>query len=91
MAPVRVARAFRLPIIAIVTTLALSGCMRATTSVAEAQPSSELDAMAYGQSGARRDRVTPTHTDASAAARIVVPLGAALGPGDTVLVGDRWF
>src|SRR5713226_6965245 len=50
MAPVRVARAFRLPIIAIVTALALSGCMRTTTTVAEAQPSSELDAMAYGQS-----------------------------------------
>ena len=46
----RVARAFRLPIIAIVTALALSGCMRTATSVAEAQPSSDLDAMAYGQS-----------------------------------------
>jgi polysaccharide export outer membrane protein len=40
---------------------------------------------------ARRDRVTLTHTDASGPARIVVPLGTALGPGDTVLVGERWF
>jgi polysaccharide export outer membrane protein len=23
--------------------------------------------------------------------RIVVPLGTALSPGDTVLVGERWF
>lgn len=40
---------------------------------------------------ARRDRVTLTHTDASGSTRIVVPLGTALGPGDTVLVGERWF
>jgi polysaccharide biosynthesis/export protein len=23
--------------------------------------------------------------------RVVVPLGTALSPGDTVLVGERWF
>jgi hypothetical protein len=23
--------------------------------------------------------------------RVVVPLGSALGPGDTVIVGERWF
>jgi polysaccharide biosynthesis/export protein len=40
---------------------------------------------------ARRDRVTLTHTDASGSMRIVAPLGTALGPGDTVLVGERWF
>jgi polysaccharide biosynthesis/export protein len=40
---------------------------------------------------ARRDRVTLTHTDASGSERMVVPLGTALGPGDTVLVGERWF
>ena len=40
---------------------------------------------------ARRDGVTLTHTDASGPMRIVVPLGTALGPGDTVLVGERWF
>ena len=40
---------------------------------------------------ARRDRVTLTHTDASGVSRYVVPLGTALGPGDTVLVGERWF
>jgi len=40
---------------------------------------------------ARRDRVTLTHIDNSGSSRTVVPLGTALGPGDTVLVGERWF
>jgi polysaccharide export outer membrane protein len=40
---------------------------------------------------ARRDRVTLTHIDGSGSSRIVVPLGTPLGPGDTVLVGERWF
>jgi len=40
---------------------------------------------------ARRDVVTLTHTDATGAARYVVPLGTSLGPGDTVQVGERWF
>ena len=49
MAPVRLARAFRLPITAIMTALALSGCMRTTDQVALAQPPGDLDTMAYGQ------------------------------------------
>jgi polysaccharide export outer membrane protein len=49
MAPVRVARAFRLSIIAAMTALALSGCMSTTGPVATAQSQSDLDAMAYGQ------------------------------------------
>jgi polysaccharide export outer membrane protein len=49
MAPVRVSRAFRLPIIAIMTALALSGCMHTTGPVAVARPQSDLDDMAYGQ------------------------------------------
>jgi polysaccharide export outer membrane protein len=40
---------------------------------------------------AKRDLVTVTHTDAKGAERYVVPLGTSLGPGDTVLVGERWF
>jgi len=40
---------------------------------------------------ARRDRVTVTHADASGTARLVVPPGAPISPGDTVLVGERWF
>src|SRR5882757_573161 len=220
MAPVRVARAFRLPITAIMTALALSGCMRTTGPVAVAQPQSDLDSMAYGQTyapaqavyaapvepvrydggyhldagdrlrvvvygqegltntyaidaagsitmpligqvtargrtpaglaseisaklrggfirdpsvaveveayrpffilgevaapgqypyvpnmtvesavaiaggfspRARRDAVTVTHTDGSGTGRYVVPSGTSLSPGDTVLVGERWF
>jgi polysaccharide export outer membrane protein len=49
MAPVRVARAFRLPITAIIIALALSGCMRTTAPVAVASPQSDLDSFAYGQ------------------------------------------
>jgi polysaccharide export outer membrane protein len=40
---------------------------------------------------ARRDLVTVTHTDAAGSGRYVVPLGTALGPGDTVQVNERWF
>ena len=40
---------------------------------------------------ARRDQVTITHSDATGSMRVVVPLGTSLGPGDTVLVGERWF
>jgi polysaccharide biosynthesis/export protein len=40
---------------------------------------------------ARRDRVTLTHTDSSGSMRVVVPLGTSISPGDTVLVGERWF
>src|SRR5947209_13283642 len=40
---------------------------------------------------ARRDRVTLTHTDASGSVRAVVPLGTPINPGDSVLVGERWF
>jgi polysaccharide export outer membrane protein len=47
MVPVRVARAFRLPIIAVTAALALSGCMRTATPVAVAQPD-DLDSIAYG-------------------------------------------
>jgi polysaccharide export outer membrane protein len=40
---------------------------------------------------ARRDRVTVTHADASGTGRYTVPPGTSLSPGDTVLVGERWF
>jgi polysaccharide biosynthesis/export protein len=48
MAPVRVARAFRLPMIAAVATLALSGCTHTSGPVATVQPQSDLDSLAYG-------------------------------------------
>jgi polysaccharide export outer membrane protein len=40
---------------------------------------------------ARKDRVTITHTDASGASRVIMPPGTPISPGDTVLVGERWF
>ena len=40
---------------------------------------------------ARRDSVTLTHYDGSNTMRMVVPLGTGVGPGDTVMVGERWF
>jgi polysaccharide export outer membrane protein len=40
---------------------------------------------------ARKDRVTITHTDASGTSRLTVPPGTPIRPGDTVLVGERWF
>jgi polysaccharide export outer membrane protein len=51
MAPVRVARAFRILMITAMTALALSGCMRRAAPVAVAQPQSDLDSLAYGQAG----------------------------------------
>ena len=45
----RLVRALRLPITAIVTALALAGCMRTSAPVAMAQPQSDLDSFAYGQ------------------------------------------
>ncbi len=36
---------------------------------------------------AKRDSVTLTHS----ASRTVVPLGTPISPGDTILVGERWF
>jgi len=40
---------------------------------------------------ARRDSVTLTHSEGSGPMRAVVPLGTPVSPGDTVLVGERWF
>jgi polysaccharide export outer membrane protein len=40
---------------------------------------------------ARKDRVTVTHTDASGTTRTVMPPGTPISPGDTVVVGERWF
>ncbi len=48
----RVVRALRLPIIAAVAALALSGCMQTAGPVAMAPPGSALDYMAYGQPSA---------------------------------------
>jgi polysaccharide biosynthesis/export protein len=48
MAPVRVARAFRLSMIAAAVALALSGCTHTSGPVATVQPQGDLDSLAYG-------------------------------------------
>jgi polysaccharide export outer membrane protein len=72
MAPVRVARAFRYSIIAAMTALALSGCMRRSAPVAVVQPRSDLDSLAYGQPGNAAPRSVYMSTN-------VAPSGGAIG------------
>jgi polysaccharide export outer membrane protein len=73
MAPVRVARAFRYSIIAAMTALALSGCMRRSAPVAVVQPQGDLDSLAYG----RPSNAAPRSVYMSAAT--VAPSGGAIG------------
>jgi polysaccharide biosynthesis/export protein len=40
---------------------------------------------------AQKDAVALTRTDKNGAVRASVPLGTQLRPGDTVVVGERWF
>jgi polysaccharide export outer membrane protein len=40
---------------------------------------------------AKRDQVILTRSNVSGMVRAAVPLGTPLNPGDTVLVGERWF
>ncbi|HEV7601967.1 MAG TPA: polysaccharide export protein, partial [Bradyrhizobium sp.] len=72
MAPVRVARAFRYSMIAALAALALSGCMRRSAPVAVAQPQSDLDSLAYGQTYAGPPRVVASSTR-------LAPSGGAIG------------
>ena len=58
MTPVRVVHAFRLPIIAATTALALSGCVHTSSPVAMEQPQDDLNSMAYGQAYAPPPRST---------------------------------
>lgn len=40
---------------------------------------------------AKREEVFLTHTTKGGPLREIVPLGTAIGPGDTIYVGERWF
>ena len=40
---------------------------------------------------ARKDRVTITHTDAAGTSRTMASPAIPINPGDTVVVGERWF
>jgi polysaccharide export outer membrane protein len=78
-------RGVRAFMLCLLTALALSGGTRMTASVAVAQPQGDIDSLAYGESYG----MVPAPT-AVAYAAAPVP-GTALGPADTVLVGERWF
>ena len=49
-------------------------------------PRSDLDAMAYGQLSYSSSPIASADSGGA-----IVPLGAPIGPGDTILVGERWF
>lgn len=40
---------------------------------------------------AKRDRVTITHSMPEGLLRAIVPVNTPLNPGDTIMVGERWF
>ena len=40
---------------------------------------------------AKRDRVTLTHSMPEGLLRVIVPPNTPLNPGDTIMVGERWF
>jgi polysaccharide export outer membrane protein len=40
---------------------------------------------------AKRDSVTLTHTSSAGTVRVVVPPATPINPGDTIVVGERWF
>ena len=40
---------------------------------------------------AHRRVIQRVHPDAGGSMRATVPLGTAVGPGDTIFVGERWF
>jgi polysaccharide export outer membrane protein len=77
MAPVRVARAFRLPIIAAMTALVLAGCMRTTSPVAQVQPQSDLDSLAYGPSYYRAPPPSPVADSGGAISALRASFAAA--------------
>jgi polysaccharide biosynthesis/export protein len=94
MAPVRVARAFRLPMMAAMAALALSSCMRASGPVATVQqPRSDLDSLAYGQPYGPAPRVAVAY--AAAPLPVAYDVAYRLDAGDklrdTVFVSERWF
>ncbi len=72
----RVVRAFRIPITAIITALALSGCMRTTGPVAVA-PQGDLDQMAYGQPNSPPPRTAAVDSNGGAIGALRAAFAAA--------------
>jgi polysaccharide export outer membrane protein len=83
MAPVRVVHAFRLPMIAVMTALGLSGCMHTSGPVATAQPESDLDYMAYG----RPTNSSPNAYSSPAPRGIFTPSNPGNGGGAIAALG----
>ncbi|MEH2623356.1 polysaccharide export outer membrane protein [Bradyrhizobium sp. AZCC 1719] len=72
----RVVRAFRIPITAIITALALSGCMRTTGPVAGA-PQGDLDQLAYGQPNTPPPRTVAVNSGGGAIGALRAAFAAA--------------
>jgi polysaccharide export outer membrane protein len=79
MAPVRVVRAFRIPMIAIIAALALSGCMRTTGPVAVASQG-DLDSMAYGQPNSPPPQAVAADSGGGAIGAVRAAFAAAPAP-----------
>ncbi|MDE2329483.1 MAG: polysaccharide export protein [Bradyrhizobium sp.] len=77
MAPVRVVLAFRLPIIAAVAALGLSGCMQTTGPVAAARSQSDLDYMVYGRPDNSAPRVVVSSSNAGDGGGAIAALRAS--------------
>src|SRR5262245_31969668 len=90
MVPVRVVRAFRLPITVIMTALALSGCMHATGPVA---PQGDLDSMVYGQANnsSPPSAVADSGGGAIAAARSAFAAAPRAAPAPVVMAASAAY
>ena len=75
----RVVRAFRIPITAIITALALSGCMRTTGPVAVG-PQGDLDSMAYGRPNGPPPQVVAANSGGGAIGALRAAFAAAPAP-----------
>ena len=75
----RVVHAFRIPITAIITALALSGCMRTTGPVAVG-PQGDLDSMAYGQPNSPPSQAVAADSGGGAIGAVRAAFAAAPAP-----------
>ena len=76
-------RAFLIPITAIITALALSGCMRTTGPVAVA-PQGDLDSMAYGQANSPPPQAVAVESGGGAIGALRAAFAAAPAPAPVV-------
>ncbi len=81
----RVVRAFRIPITAIITALALSGCMHTTGPVAVA-PQGDLDSVAYGSPGGPPPQAAVADSSGGAVAALRTAFASAPGAAPPAVV-----